>query len=225
MQLNKNKKKIPLIVKIFDPRMFFYDLVKWTGALSVVIFFRQKRHYINGKKQKGLFKGSSIIVANHTSFLDPLVIANAFWCKRAGFLATSALFKNKFRRILFTGFGCIEVNKENVSVSTFKKTTKMLNRGHSLIVFPEGQVIRDGDISRFKSGAILMALFANVPIIPAYVVKRENWWHRQHIIIGEKFYVSDYIKSPIPSMEEIEEVTRILHDKEAELEKIGKKEK
>ena len=37
MQLNK-KKKIPLICKIFDPKCFFHDFVKWTGGLPIIIY-------------------------------------------------------------------------------------------------------------------------------------------------------------------------------------------
>lgn len=222
MQLNK-KKKIPLICKIFDPKCFFHDFVKWTGALPVVVYLRQKRHYINGKKQKGLFKGSAIIVSNHPGFFDPLIVMNAFWTKRCGFIATKDIFKNKFQKWLFTSFGCIEVDKNNVSVAMFKKTTDVLNRGHSIIVFPEGHVVREGNVQDFKSGAILMAMFADAPIIPMYIVKREKWWKRQHIVIGEKFNVKDYISSPIPSMEDIERVTKILREKELELENLGKR--
>ena len=97
MQLNK-KKKIPLICKIFDPKCFFHDFVKWTGALPVVVYLRQKRHYINGKKQKGLFRGAAIIVSNHPGFFDPLIAMNAFWMKRCGFIATKDIFKNQFQK-------------------------------------------------------------------------------------------------------------------------------
>ena len=221
MQLNK-KKKIPLICKIFDPKMFFYDFVKWTGALPVVLYLRQKRHYINGKKQKGLFRGSAIIVSNHPGFFDPLIVTNAFWTKRCGFIATTDIFKNKFQKKLFTSFGCIEVDKNNVSVSMFKKTINILNRGHSVIIFPEGHVVREENVQSFKSGAVFMAIVANVPIIPMYIIKRDKWWKRQQIIIGEKFFPKDYITSLIPSVEEIDNVTKLLQEKELELEKIAK---
>ena len=222
MQLNKNKKKIPLICKIFDPKMFLYDFIKWTGALPTLLFLRQKRKYVNGKKQKGLFRGSAIIVSNHNSFLDPIIVSAAFWSKRCGFIATKDLFSTKFRKKLFTGFGCIEVDKQNVSVALFKKTTEVLDRGHSIIIFPEGHVVREDGVENFKSGAILMAMFGNVPIIPMYIVKREKWWKRQHIVIGEKFYVSEHLNSPFPSMDDINRVTELLHEKELELEKLGK---
>ncbi len=222
MQLNK-KKKIPLICKIFDPKCFFHDFVKWTGGLPIIIYLRLKKHYINQKKQKGLYKGPAIIVSNHPSFVDPFIVLNAFWMKRCGFIATKDIFKNKIQKWLFTSFGCIEVDKNNISVAMFKKTTDVLNRGHSIIVYPEGHVVRETQMQEFKSGAILMAMFADAPIIPMYIVKREKWWKRQHIVIGEKFNVKEYISSPIPSMDDIDRVTKLLQEKELELENLGKR--
>lgn len=222
MQKSKNK-KISKLRQIFDPRMFFYDIVKWTGGPSAILFFRQKRTFINGKKPHNFYKGSSIIIANHHSFLDPLIVSNAYWPKRCAFIATSELFKNKFRKILFNAFGCIEVNKENVSVSTFKKTAKMLQYGHCVIVFPDGGIVKENANHTFKSGAVMMALMGDAPIIPMYIVKRDKWWKRQHVMVGEKLYVKDYIKSPIPSLDEINNVTKILEEKEFELEQLSKK--
>ena len=51
------KKKINIFKKIFDYRYFPYDFVKITGALPALIYLRLKKHYLNGKKQKGLLKG------------------------------------------------------------------------------------------------------------------------------------------------------------------------
>lgn len=217
----KNK-KISKIVKIFDPRMWFYDFAKWTGGLTAVLFFRQKRTFINGKKPRHFYKDSSIIISNHISYLDPIIISNAYWPRRCAFVATSDLFRGKFAKNLFKLFGCIEVDKKNVSVKTFKQTTKMLNRGHCVIVFPDGGIIRDESHPGFKSGAVMMALMAKVSIIPMCIVKRKHWWQRQHVFVGEKFNVFDYIKNPFPSVEDINYVTKKLEEKEKELKELAK---
>ncbi len=223
MPIKNNKKKISKFVKIFDPKMWFYDLSKWVGALSAVLFFRVKRIFINEKKPKKFYKGNSVIIANHEGYLDPLIISVAYWPRRCGFVATSDLFKGKFTSVLYRMCGCIEVNKKNVSVSTFKKTTRMLNYGHNVIVFPEGGIIKEENNQGFKSGAVMMALLGNATIIPMYIVKREKWWKRQIVIIGEKFNVKDYLKSPFPSVDDLNGVTKLLEQKEQELKLLSQK--
>ena len=62
------KKKVPWIVRLFDPRMWFYDFVKWTGALIVSLDLRVKRIYA-GDRKKSSFRGRYIVSSNHMSYI------------------------------------------------------------------------------------------------------------------------------------------------------------
>ena len=74
------------------------------------------------KKQKKLLNHEPYLIApNHNGFTDIMIVANAFWNRRLRFVATKDLYTNKFRRFLFNGlFACIDVDKQNVSMKTFK---------------------------------------------------------------------------------------------------------
>ena len=214
------EKKVPWIVKTFDYKMWFHDFVKITGALLVLLDLRMKRVYIN--KTKRFFSGRYIVASNHVSFEDPVILLNAFWKRRLGFIATIDLFKNKFSSLLFTGFGCIPINKQKVSLSTFKKLKERLDRGHVVCVFPEGTVSRTKELGEFKNGTALMACMSSADIIPVYICKRTSRWQRQVVIYGERLRYHDYFKSTHPSQEEIDKVTKVLKEKELELEAIYK---
>ena len=41
-----------------------------------------------------------------------------------------------------------------------------LEKGSSIMIFPEGTRTSDGEIKRFKTGAFFLALDKNVPIVP-----------------------------------------------------------
>ena len=105
------KKKINIFNKIFDYRYFPYDFVKVTGALPAIIYLRLKKHYLNGKKQKGLFKGPAIIVSNHATYIDPIIIMVATWNRRTSFIATEDLFGTKIRSFFFSAIRCIKINR------------------------------------------------------------------------------------------------------------------
>ena len=217
------KKKINIFNKIFDYRYFPYDFVKVTGALPAIIYLRLKKHYLNGKKQKGLFKGPAIIVSNHATYIDPIIIMVATWNRRTSFIATEDLFGTKIRSFFFSAIRCIKINKQNVSMQTFKNVQDVINHGHLVGIFPEGHIQTKDSNDHYKSGAVMFATLCDVPIIQIYIHKKEHWWQRQHVIISDKINVKELINSKIPTVEEIEEVTKFLENQELELKKIIKK--
>lgn len=215
----KKKKKVSKFFRIFDYRIFGYEFVKITGGLPVLVMFRVKKYFVNKKIKKTLNHKPYIIASNHNGYSDILIIAAAFWNRRLRFIATKDVFTNKINSFLFNFFGCIKIDKENVSLNTFKKAQDALMRGHCVPIFPEGTIDKKKDIIDYKSGVILMALVSKVPIVPIYVEKRKKWYKRQRVVIGDIFNASDYISSSIPSMEEINKVTIMLHDIELDLRK------
>lgn len=210
------EKKYNKFVKTFDPKMWFHDFVKFTGGLPVLIDLRLKRIYLN-KKQKGLFKGKYIISSNHASFIDPIIIMNAFWTRRVCFVATKSFFEKKLWNLVFRGFGCIEIDKNNPTLKTFNEVKDKLARGHTVCIFPEGEVTNDEEIHALKSGIVMMAIMADAPILPIYIVKRKRRIRRQIVMIGEKINYKDYLKGSLPTMEEINNISNILLEKEREL--------
>lgn len=217
------KKKINIFNKIFDYRYFPYDFVKVTGALPAIIYLRLKKHYLNGKKQKGLFKGPAIIVCNHATYIDPIIVMVATWNRRTSFVATEDLFGTKIRSFFFSAIRCIKINKQNVSMQTFKNVQDVINHGHLVGIFPEGHIQTKDSNDHYKSGAVMFATLCDVPIIQIYIHKNEHWWQRQHVVISDKINVKELINSKIPTVEEIEEVTKFLENQELELKKIIEK--
>lgn len=217
------KKKISKFNKIFDYRYFPYDFVKVTGALPAIIYLRLKKHYLNGKKQKGLLKGPAIIVSNHATYIDPIIVMVATWNRRTSFIATEDLFGTKIRSFFFSAIRCIKINKQNVSMQTFKNVQDVINHGHLVGIFPEGHIQTKDSNDHYKSGAVMFATLCDVPIIQIYIHKNEHWWQRQHVVISDKINVKELINSKIPTVEEIEEVTKFLENQELELKKIIEK--
>lgn len=210
-------KKTNKFLQIFDIKMFIYDLLKFIAVPSVLIYNRLKRVYVDKSIKKDLRKKAYIVTCNHTSYMDVLVISNTFWTRRIRYVATKELFESKVRNFCFKLFKCIPIDKDNVSMKTFKEIKKTIDNGHLIGVFPEGTIEREGEITQFKSGVVLMAIMAKAPIVPMYMEKRTKWYKRQRVVVGEMVNVFDYIKSPIPTMEEINSVAKMLFEKEQEL--------
>jgi 1-acyl-sn-glycerol-3-phosphate acyltransferase len=113
-------------------------------------------------------RGPVLIVANHESFLDPIAIGLAVR-RRIAYLARKTLFKNR----LFGGFlrsvGCVPVDQEGVAKEGLKTSLELLQAGHALLVFPEGERTPSGKMQPFKAGIHLLVKRAGVPVLPVGV--------------------------------------------------------
>ena len=212
----KKDKKYSKFVQIFDPKMWIHDFVKYTGCLPVLIDLRIKRVFRYGKP-KGFLKGKYIVSSNHRSFIDPVIIMNAFWTRRVCFVATQDFFEKKFWNIVFKGFGCIPINKQSPTLKTFNGVKEKLDRGHLVCMFPEGEVTNDEELHSLKAGIVMLAIMNDAPILPIYIGKRDKWIKRQVVVFGEKINAKNYIKGAMPTMEEVNYLSNLLLEKENEL--------
>lgn len=192
-----------------------YQFVKFTGAPSAFLWFRPRRLYPYGRKR---VKGGVLISSNHRTFLDPIIVHLTFPGRTLYSLATKDLYTSKLRTFFFNMAQCIVVDKDNFSLSSFHTVVNKLKAGKAVVIFPEGQVNRNENdtMLAFKSGAALMAFKSNAPILPMYIVKQEKWWHRQTVVVGEVFYVSE-LAGKMPTMNDLTRVSDHLREEEIRL--------
>jgi len=112
--------------------------------------------------------GQSFVVApNHESFYDILVLF-AFLPVSMRFLAKRNLFRVPILgwSMAAAGFVPVDRGEPGRSTATIETGLKRLERGLSLIVFPEETRTRTGDLLPFKTGAALLALRSGLPLLP-----------------------------------------------------------
>lgn len=192
---------------------FFYDFVKITGILPALVYLLPKVHYPMGKPST---KGSTLIICNHSSFWDPVILLCTFLTRRPIFVATSELFGSKLARWFFEHVHCIEINKQDIAISTFHKIKRELKNGAMVGIFPEGRVhVKVDTIDPFKGGAVMMSIQGKADIIPVYVKHRDHWPQRTEIFVGKRIQVNS--ETDIPSVEKIESISENLHKIESNL--------
>ena len=195
---------------------FFYNFVKITGAIPTILYIRTKVIPFGNTKPSKI-KGGVLISANHVSFIDPVIIHCVFSNRKLHCLATKELFSSKLKNFFFTQMHCIKVDKDNFSMNSFHEVRDLLKADKAVVIFPEGQVNHEvGEVLAFKSGAILMAHQSNKPILPVYIVKREKWYHRQKVIVGDPVDIRS-ICGMMPTMDQLKKANDILREKEIEL--------
>ena len=204
------QEKKPQKAKLFNPKLFPMDLARVVFCFLPLVF-RVRCLTPEGKKYKGRIRGGAIVAANHNAFSDSLVMFVAFWYRRLFFLVADVVMKNNnVRRALVKGIGGIEIVREIADLQAIKNAVRVLKKGHLLAVFPQGRIMKQGEVDSIKSGAVLMALQAGVPIVPAHIFPRKHFFSRYTVVIGDPIYPNEICKKKIPSTADIQNISEIL---------------
>ena len=66
------------------------------------------------------------------------------------------------------------------------------------------------EVSALKHGTVLMALQADVPIIPMYIAPRKKWYRAREAFLGEPIYPRELCTKKFPSTADIQKLSEIL---------------
>jgi 1-acyl-sn-glycerol-3-phosphate acyltransferase len=109
--------------------------------------------------------GGALVVANHQSQLDPIVVGLVF-NRRLNYLARKSLFRFAPFRWLIESLDAIPIDREGTGLGGLKETLRRLKQGEMVLIFPEGTRTTDGNVQPFKPGFTTVARRAKVPILP-----------------------------------------------------------
>ena len=216
----KSKKKTKF-AKIFGFKYFFYDFVKWTGALPTLLFIRPSVHYMDKKAVKRL-KGGFIASGNHMQYLDPIILLCTFPFRRMLFMAMEGMFNTPIKRFFFNAIRCVKVDRENVSVETIRQASEYLKDEKVLCIFPEGRISQSDGLEQFKPGCAMLSVLNDVPIVPVCIKKRNSIRRCTQIIVGKPIYARDVVGDQ-KSLNAIDAVNKKLFEVENELAEYIKK--
>jgi 1-acyl-sn-glycerol-3-phosphate acyltransferase len=151
------------------------------------IFFRICRIPVVVRGLENLPATPHVIVANHTSYLDGAVLIAALPWRNYAFVAKRELQDNLFSRVLVKGLGAVFVERFDVqrSAEHADALVQSAKDGVSLIVFPEGTLVRHSGLMPFRAGAFQVAAQAAIPVVPVSlrgvrsVLRDETWYPRR----------------------------------------------
>ena len=111
---------------------------------------------------------SYVFVSNHQSIYDvPVLFAALPLQLRIIAKASLGRFPVLGWHLRWTGH--LLVDRARAGAGALKQVARMMRRGHSLIVFPEGTRSADGRVGRFRRGLFLLAIDAGLPVVPVAV--------------------------------------------------------
>ena len=125
-------------------------------------------------------EGGAILAMNHIGYLDFALIGTcALPVKRyVRFMAKRELFDNKIVGPLLRGMHHISVDRSSGSAS-FVAALRALKSGEIVGIFPEGTISVSFELKEFKSGAVRLAIGADIPIVPVAVWGSQRIWTKK----------------------------------------------
>jgi len=145
------------------PQFFWMARNLWAKPILYGMFCFPKVTY----EQRLIKKKSYMLVANHTSMLDIMLMLvvskNPFVFVGKKELVKIPLFGFFYKRV------CIMVDRDNTQSRTgvYRRAQKRLQQGLSICIFPEGGVPEEHVLlDKFKDGAFKMAIAHKIPVVP-----------------------------------------------------------
>lgn len=159
----------------------FRTLLVYTlrGFMWLSFLFTLKKDFTNSSGED--FSRPSIIIANHQSVIDILVMLMI--SPKVIILTNRWVWRSPFfgRIVRYAGYYCVEEGYENAA----EVVGKAVSKGYSVAIFPEGTRSATGEIKRFHKGAFYLADKLGLDIVPVLL-------HGNHQAIskGDLFFVS-----------------------------------
>jgi 1-acyl-sn-glycerol-3-phosphate acyltransferase len=118
-------------------------------------------------------RGACIVVANHLSYIDPLVVSAVAPC--------IAIAKGETRDWPLIGrglkaLGVIFVQRGDPysGAAAIRRAWRALRVGATVLNFPEGTTSDGRDVGAFRRGVFGLALLAGVPVVPARITYSDD---------------------------------------------------
>lgn len=114
-------------------------------------------------------EGAALLVCNHVSFVDALLIGGAVR-RPVRFVMYYKIYRLPILNFIFRTAGTVPIaaRGEDLAVyeQAFAKIKAYLDAGELVCIFPEGKLTADGELNEFKNGVELILQSNPVPVIP-----------------------------------------------------------
>ncbi len=170
---------LPLPLAKYKKRSALNFLVSKLAKSTLYAGIHVKKKIVD--KHKFDFSSPSILIANHTSFLDILVVLMLYpktviFVKKWVYNSPVFGFFIRYGGYLFA---------ENGSEGNLSILKERIAEGYSVVIFPEGTRSVDGQIHRFHKGAFFLSQTLNIPIQPVLILGTHEVNAKNDFIINE----------------------------------------
>jgi 1-acyl-sn-glycerol-3-phosphate acyltransferase len=163
-------------------------------------------------------KGGALLLANHQSYIDPLLVA-AGMRRPVSYLARHNLFQVPVIGWILRNTYVMPIRRESAGADSIRESVRRLEHGYYVGMFPEGTRTRDGRLGEMKPGFVALVRRTRVPVVPVGIAgafeafPKGSFWMRPRtvrVVFGVPFSVEEVSALTAKGQEQVfvEELTR-----------------
>lgn len=122
--------------------------------------------------------GPVLLVSNHQSFFDPILVGLGGHRRQFAAMARSTLFDHPVFAWLIRMLNAIPVEQGAGDMAAMRKCIEVLKQDHALLIFPEGARTLTGRTEAFETGTMLLIKRAKPMVLPVAVEGAFEAWPR-----------------------------------------------
>lgn len=168
MQPGKAGKAPKNLYEPYNTPRILYDALRW---FAILVFALVARVHLRGRYNVPKH-GPYIIAANHLSWTDiPLI--PMYLPGKVVYMAKEEAFMGRVGW-LSRFLGAFPVKRGEGDRHALRAAQEQLKKGKVLIIFPEGTRSKDAKLAKAHAGLGMIALRANVPVVPVAIYGSER---------------------------------------------------
>lgn len=161
----------------------FQVLITWT----VYFLFRPKVIYTDRSLKKRLKHKPAVFVANHTHHFDGAFAGAVLGRYKPYVLVKRSWYEKKAVGKMISWCRSIPISLDEADGEWYLMAQRVIERGGTMLIFPEGGIARDGKMGEFHAGAALLSAKTGAPIVPCAIYGKYSavFGMRQRMLVGE----------------------------------------
>lgn len=143
-----------------------YSIKFYKGCRLLTDFYLDKFYNPKMIGIENLPNDGYLLVGNHKSGLDILLVAYALRKYNPRFMAKKEFFQNSISKWLFEKLGAFPIDRQSIDISAVKKAVRLLKDNNIVVIFPEGTRNTNEEMLPFKKGVASISMISNSKVVP-----------------------------------------------------------
>jgi 1-acyl-sn-glycerol-3-phosphate acyltransferase len=148
-------------------------------------------------REKVPWRGPAVLVANHASLIDVLVLFSLY--RPFKWVSKASNFKIPFIgwNMTLNGYVPLVRDDQRSILRAVRQCRRLLRQGMSVLIFPEGTRTMTGELQAFKDGAFFLAAELGCPVVPIVVHGTGDVLPKHGAVLRQKMHARVEVLDPI----------------------------
>lgn len=167
---------------------FGYEVIRRIAGIVFPFLFKLRVEGLENVPRTG----GAMLASNHAAWIDIPIVAYPV-PRATHYMAKIELFQTAALGGIIGMMGAFPVRRGEGDRESLRTAERLLGEGELIAIFPEGHR-SEGSLIRGLPGAALIALRANVPVVPVAIINSRAVFQKGHIVIRRPIVTVRYGK-------------------------------